>query len=1563
MNSIKCVWLSVMVMGLGLCVTRPVFGGGAFSTSEPLGNGNLDASIGLSTNKTYTHAYNMNGGSGTVTINNVVFTNTAVANYAGVSNSFSMSGWNNNTTGGSTIGAGSGLNTLLNSFIYNGNPSILTLTNLVVGESYILTVYSKAWEAVGRIQTLTSSSGATGLFDEDMGGVPNANLVRYTFTATNDMEWVKFANWASGTMHFHGFSTEKVFNNSWSSGSAWNSSTWTPTGVPNSVGANADLPAQGSPSSLDLDVPVTIGHLRLDGANGWTVAGANTLTLQADVGGVSILCTPSGSHTISNAITWSNGVLKTGNGTLTLAGTVSGAAPLMIDAGTLEITASNTLPVSTSVAIATNAVMKLSNASTQTVTALTFDGALQRRGTWGAAGSGALYASDRFAGAGILLVLSGPAVGTFTASGNLGGGNLDAAIGLDTNLTYFSAVNVYGGALTISNVPFAGSAGANPAGVTFTTSNFGNMNSTVQSVVTGQLGTLLNDFNYGNGTAQQSLTLRNLIAGRSYTLTFYNRVFTANGTRSQIFTTTSGATTTFNPDSGAVSTASLLRYAFIASGPTETITMTPQTSTFSFHLYGFSVSMDALPPMTDVTRRDSGSKVIADNPFSDVRIVEGAGTPGAITLAKAATTINSLTQSATNDVTTIDLQNRILTLNSIVAESGSGSLTISNGVLKSTGTSLLIDTVSSNAVTLDAVIGNGVGASTLNKTGTGLLTLNGGNVYSGGTMVYNGTLRLTGGSISGNLQAFAGATLSLTGGTLGGGLLAIDGANFQMDGGIASTATWSFYRNNTVNQTAGTITYNGYITLLNTVVNLTGGISGCTGEVMMGYDGGTNVTINIGGTHVADWLVARFSSGLATINLNSNGILRVDEVSNYGANGVIRFDGGTLAVSTRQPTRASTDWIRTGNSVLIANNGAVIDTAAGSVTINRPLLRDAASTGGLTKTGANTLTLTALATYAGATLVQGGTLKVVPIPVSIGLVNASFEVPAYVASQAIGVGWNYLANDGLPGGWVFTKRDGTGNGGIAHDGSPWVNTSPLGVQAGFLQRNGDMTQNIVIPVAGGYMVAFKAANRPSKGADALEVKIDGVVKGSWTAAEIDGGAVFKNYSAGLGELQAGTHELRFVGTSPDNADRATAIDAVQIIRIAGSLPGSLPADTHLTLASGTVLDLSGADQSLGGLRGPGRVTNTSSTNVTLTVGAGGPDAVFEGVAEGGITLVKAGAGSLVVSGSNTYSGATLVSGGTLCLPQAGAAVPVPNASFETHDPLPNGGVWGYTPTGATWAFVAAGISARTAPWLSASAGIEGSYAGFIQQNGMISQTVSVATGGWYTVSFLAGKRPGYSGTTLFVDVDGVNQFWVTNTVFTDVGAAFSGSAFLPGGAPILRFRGNYGVDATTWIDRIALTSLGGSLPTGTVVTVAAGAVLDLNGNAQTLSGLNGGGMVSNGTLAVSGTIAPGGTNMIGTLTLATTTTVSGTLLIDVAANGSCDLLHVQGTLNVSNLNLQIQDLGLLGSGKQYVIARCTPGGLTGRFLSTNLGPLRAVRYNTAAGEVELISIGTMISFQ
>lgn len=151
------------------------------------------------------------------------------------------------------------------------------------------------------------------------------------------------------------------------------------------------------------------------------------------------------------------------------------------------------------------------------------------------------------------------------------------------------------------------------------------------------------------------------------------------------------------------------------------------------------------------------------------------------------------------------------------------------------------------------------------------------------------------------------------------------------------------------------------------------------------------------------------------------------------------------------------------------------------------------------------------------------------------------------------------------------------------------------------------------------------------------------------------------------------------------------------------------------------------------------------------------------------------------------------------------------------------------------------------------------------------------------------------------------------------------------------------------------------LPSAGNVALAAGAKLDLNGASQAVAGLSGSGLVTNGTLAASGTVAPGGTNVIGTLTSAASTSLTGTLLSDVARDGSCDLLKVQGSLSLTGATLQVQDLAQLKAGKQYVIASCAPGGMTGQFASTNLDGSRwLVVYSNAAGEVRLISRGLLI---
>lgn len=382
-------------------------------------------------------------------------------------------------------------------------------------------------------------------------------------------------------------------------------------------------------------------------------------------------------------------------------------------------------------------------------------------------------------------------------------------------------------------------------------------------------------------------------------------------------------------------------------------------------------------------------------------------------------------------------------------------------------------------------------------------------------------------------------------------------------------------------------------------------------------------------------------------------------------------------------------------------------------------------------------------------------------------------------------------------------------------------------------------------------------------------------------------------------------------------------------------------------------------------------------NATITVNAtNGPGTTLcAGTITGSGGLTKDGNGTLALSGTNTFSGATLVKGGTLKLT---AAINVTNFSFEAHETLYSNGVNGVygiygTPTNAAWTFYSAGIGALGCTWVNANAAIDGAYAGFIQANatvGTISTTLVLPADGLSLISFLAGKRPGMPACALNVEIDGISKFGFTAAeLASELGALYKGLVMLTKGTHTLTFRGLYtGSDTAIWIDKVVVDTLAGgglvgNLPTGAVVTVNSGAVLDLGGNAQTLAGLSGYGLVTNGTLAVTGMIVPGGTNAVGTLTLAANTALTGTLLVDTTLTGTNDLLKVQGSLNLTGSTLQIQDVNQLKSGTSYVVATFTPGGLTGRFASANFvaGTRWHAVYDTFKGEVRLeVYRGTLI---
>ena len=145
------------------------------------------------------------------------------------------------------------------------------------------------------------------------------------------------------------------------------------------------------------------------------------------------------------------------------------------------------------------------------------------------------------------------------------------------------------------------------------------------------------------------------------------------------------------------------------------------------------------------------------------------------------------------------------------------------------------------------------------------------------------------------------------------------------------------------------------------------------------------------------------------------------------------------------------------------------------------------------------------------------------------------------------------------------------------------------------------------------------------------------------------------------------------------------------------------------------------------------------------------------------------------------------------------------------------------------------------------------------------------------------------------------------------------------------------------------------IDSATTIELGENGVLDLGTNtvSQTLANLYGSGIVSNGMLAVTGCIAPGGTNAIGTLTIANSVGLSGTLLADVATDGSCDLLSIVGDIDLSHLALQIANPAQLNTNKRYTVVTVS-GSATGALPIVGLDACWHVRYIPNDGGVSVV---------
>jgi fibronectin-binding autotransporter adhesin len=197
---------------------------------------------------------------------------------------------------------------------------------------------------------------------------------------------------------------------------------------------------------------------------------------------------------------------------------------------------------------------------------------------------------------------------------------------------------------------------------------------------------------------------------------------------------------------------------------------------------------------------------------------------------------------------------------------------------------------------------------------------------------------------------------------------------------------------------------------------------------------------------------------------------------------------------------------------------------------------------------------------------------------------------------------------------------------------------------------------------------------------------------------------------GVGLIKAGNSTFNISGANTFSGDTRIVAGSLQLRATTGAAAG-----TSLALQNST-LDLNAADAgnlafqgsvgtvaaTLGGLKGSRNLVlaNTTPAPVTLTVGNNGQSTTYSGVLSGvGGSLTKIGAGTLVLSGNNTYDGSTTISGGSLQLGDGGASGSLTalgyiqndgNLTINRNDAVTQGVHFGGGSIGGTGSFTQAG---------------------------------------------------------------------------------------------------------------------------------------------------------------------------------------------------------------------------------------------------------------------------------
>ena len=1057
--------------------------------------------------------------------------------------------------------------------------------------------------------------------------------------------------------------------------------------------------------SVNSGTSTTAGVLTLSGAN--TYSGATTVTGSALKAGVASVANTNGAFGNNSAITLANIAsttlditgFNTQIGSLTGGGVTGGNVTLGAAALTIggNTNASNTSFGGIISGIG-GSVIK-AGTGTQTFTgANAYTGATAvNAGTLTLSGSGTV-------GTGASLTMGGGALDLGTTSQTVGAVSITAAAASGNTIqtgsltgTSYAASNTTGNAIVTTNLLANGAAGLTKTGAGTLTLSGAN---TYTGETAVNVGTVAAGFSSALGSGSLSIASAATLSSSSNILNVGSITLSGGA---NIVLGAIGNTITSTGVVGISGTSNLLTINGATSTAIQTYTLVSGTSLAAS---GISLTGGAVGNQTIALGGNATVGRTTYNFFSTVTALQLDVTGGAFNLTwNGGNSIPANYNWNTTDANWLKDgvgSNIAFFTNDNITIGTPDSITVDAGGITA-GTLLLNNGTGSGALTGGALI-----ASSLTKSGAGTFVINNSTTITTSATVSGGTLAL------GSANTLNVASVAVSGGTLDIGANNQSLANVSLtSGSITGTTGVLNGTGSAVNVQAGSVS-----AILGGSVGLNKTSSGTV--TLSGaniYTGGTTVSAGVLAVGNATALGANTSvvsvTAGAALDLNGTTMTGTNALT---LNGTGITSGGALTNSSATAgTYAGLASLGSASSI-VASSGNIILSNAGTITgAGLGLTLDGTATGssiasiignttgGVTKQGNGTWTLSGVNTYTGTTAVNAGTLAISgsgTLGIGAGLTLGGGTLDLGATSQTVGAvsittaaaSGNTIQNGSLTGtSYAASNTTGTaivtanllangaaaltksGTGTLALNGA---NTFASSVLAGGTVTLGGGAGNLNAGIGSG-SITFQGGTLNSNnflGADGGTISYDlnnniVVATGQTGTLNFSKRGVIFGTLTGAGTLNVNLDGNRdgmsgnwsaFTGQVNLNAATGTGSTGSAEFRLNngnGFAGGKLFLGANVTMhqlfnpPSGTgtetvqnIGELSGATGSfLGGNPVSGRFVN-------WMVGALSTNSTFAGVIgndAGGAKLTKVGTGTLTLTGSNLYNGTTTISNGTL----------------------------------------------------------------------------------------------------------------------------------------------------------------------------------------------------------------------------------------------------------------------------------------------------------------------------